>query len=186
MQNSSGLFFWLVWRTILNDFYIFLHAVHKTQHRSFLGIWSYLLKKSLMENFIFCAVAEAISLFGTDICLVVFLSFFFFLIANKNFSSYHEHKTKNFLVKTNKSKSQFLIYFLWLKLINSYVSCYGTMHHERFCTIDVLIFLVEKFCPFHPFLHEKRSFPLRISYVMWPNPQFPADLVIWSHLLRNP
>ena len=26
------------------------------QIRSFLRIWSYLLKKSLMENFIFCAV----------------------------------------------------------------------------------------------------------------------------------
>ena len=26
------------------------------QVRSFLGIWSHLLKKSLMENFIFCAV----------------------------------------------------------------------------------------------------------------------------------
>ena len=25
--------------------------------RSFLGIWSHLLKKSLMENFIFCAAA---------------------------------------------------------------------------------------------------------------------------------
>ena len=28
------------------------------QIRSFLRIWSYLLKKSLMENFIFCAVSE--------------------------------------------------------------------------------------------------------------------------------
>ena len=27
------------------------------QIRSFLGIWSHLLKKSLMENFIFCALA---------------------------------------------------------------------------------------------------------------------------------
>ena len=27
------------------------------QIRSFLWIWSYLLKKSLMENFIFCAVS---------------------------------------------------------------------------------------------------------------------------------
>ena len=29
------------------------------QTRSFLGIWSHLLKKSLMENFIFCAVRIA-------------------------------------------------------------------------------------------------------------------------------
>ena len=29
------------------------------QIRGFLGIWSYLLKKSLMENFIFCAVEIA-------------------------------------------------------------------------------------------------------------------------------
>ena len=28
------------------------------QIRSFLGIWSHLLKKSLMENFIFCAVRD--------------------------------------------------------------------------------------------------------------------------------
>ena len=30
------------------------------QIRSFLRIWSYLLKKSLMENFIFCAVLEKV------------------------------------------------------------------------------------------------------------------------------
>ena len=32
------------------------------QIRSFLLIWSHLLKKSLMENFIFCAVSEIISI----------------------------------------------------------------------------------------------------------------------------
>ena len=32
------------------------------QIRSFLGIWSYLLKKSLMENLIFCAVSEGMKI----------------------------------------------------------------------------------------------------------------------------
>ena len=35
----------------INDFFR-----KRDQIRSFLQIWSYLLKKSLMENFIFCAV----------------------------------------------------------------------------------------------------------------------------------
>ena len=34
------------------------------QIRSFLQIWSHLLKKSLMENFIFCAVWAFIYMFG--------------------------------------------------------------------------------------------------------------------------
>ena len=29
-------------------------------------------------------------------------------------------------------------------------------------------------------LHKKWSFPLRISLVMWPNPEFPADLVTFT------
>ena len=36
------------------------------QTRSFLWIWSYLLKKSLMENFIFCL---ALASYAADLCL---------------------------------------------------------------------------------------------------------------------
>ena len=35
------------------------------QIRSFLQIWSYLLKKSLMENFIFCVVSFLLLLYST-------------------------------------------------------------------------------------------------------------------------
>ena len=35
----------------------------RDQIRSFLRIWSYLLKKFLMQNFIFCAVLECLCAF---------------------------------------------------------------------------------------------------------------------------
>ena len=38
---------------------------------SFLRIWSHLLKKSLKENFIFCAVTDVKSLTENVICCVV-------------------------------------------------------------------------------------------------------------------
>ena len=34
-------------------------------------------------------------------------------------------------------------------------------------------------------VHKKWSFPLRISSVNWPNPQFPADLVIFTEEIPN-
>ena len=39
------------------------------QIRSFLRIWSLMLKKSLMENFIFCAVLIAQIFFGQELML---------------------------------------------------------------------------------------------------------------------
>ena len=53
------------------------------QIRSFLRNWSHLLKKSLMENFIFCAVS--ISLLSIWVDLVIF-----FLVEEKLFEIVYE------------------------------------------------------------------------------------------------
>ena len=42
------------------------------QIRSFLRIWSHLLKKSLMENFIFCAVQHHQKAFQSDMKIIRF------------------------------------------------------------------------------------------------------------------
>ena len=49
------------------------------QIRSFLRIWSHLLNKSLMENFIFCAVVARA---GIAICKIKFNDFISFLLTN--------------------------------------------------------------------------------------------------------
>ena len=63
-----------IWKNNLRDGYIALHKKMKffikyffskcDQIRSFLRIWSHLLKKSLMEKFIFCAVQEAFTYYS--------------------------------------------------------------------------------------------------------------------------
>ena len=47
------------------------------QIRSFLRIWSHLLKKSLMEDFIFCAVVKVKEIIGNFFVNVILNSFFY-------------------------------------------------------------------------------------------------------------
>ena len=54
------------------------------QIRRFLRIWSHLLKKSLMENFIFCAMKSDNYHFAkTSCCIVWYMSFTILLISLK-------------------------------------------------------------------------------------------------------
>ena len=116
----------------------------------FLRIWSHLLKKSLMENFVFCAVHVQIYV---DIFLVRTLPFFLKGGVNFNYLSQMEESEK--LTKGDRSMVQgqiFLPYYVFSRFVIFTSRNYFTLYKIVLCIWKKITF----FCH-HSFMKKSHS-----------------------------